>query len=174
MKKTISILAILLSVGSIGAKAQLKKDACALLTDAQINKTLGCNVKQAEEAMMKGIRCVHKAADFKTEATLEYYDWHSAQTAADMLKLGFDENKKNITAGKKAVGVYTTIKEFTEGGKNACIMTGPGDITSNGNLVRIQFVLGTSIVTFDTKGIDMAKVAPKAKEIYKAIVDNNK
>ena len=174
MKKSFSIVMFFLIFGCLGAQAQVKKDACALLTDAQINKIIGCTVKQAGAAIMKGARCSHKATDFKSEATLEYYDWHSVQTASDMLKLGYDDNKKNISAGKKAVGVYTTIKEFPEGGKYACIMTGPGDATTNGNMVRIQFLIGTTQVTFDTKGIDMGKVVPKAKEIYKAIIDNNK
>ena len=174
MRKSFSILLLLLSIYFQSAQAQLKKDACALLTDAQINKIIGCNVKQAGAAIMKGARCSHKAVDFKSEATLEFYDWHSEQTATDMLKLSFDDLKKRIATGQKTIGVYTTFKEFPEGGKNAYIVTGPGNETTNGNMVRIQFMLGTTIVTFDTQGIDMGKVVPKAREIYKAIMDNNK
>ena len=168
----IVLLAILFS--GFAGKAQIKIDACSLLTDQQINTLLGCHLKQAGTAILKGARCSHKAADIKSELTIEYYDWHSVQTAADMMKLNHDDCKKKIALNKKAIDIYTAIKDFPEAGNNALIMTGEGSVYSNGNVVRIQFQVGKFIVTIDTGGIEMGKVVSKAKEIYNAIMANNK
>ena len=159
---------------SINTTAQVKKDACALLSDQQINTIIGCNVKQSGTAMIKGIRCLHKSADAKSDIVLEYYDWHSEKTASDMMKLNHDDSKKKVAENKKAIDIYTAFKDFPEAGSNALILTGEGNITTDGNVVRIQFLIGTVIITVDTRGIDKNKVVPKAKEIYNAIISNNK
>jgi hypothetical protein len=175
MKRSVTIsLTTLLSVLCLLTKAQTPKDACSLIVDEQINKVIGCKVTQTGGSIMKGKYCTHKAADFKSEVTVQYYDWHTAKTAAEMQKMNYDENKKDIATGKKAVGVYTSIKDFPEGGQNAYIATGEGDLYSNGSVVRSQFFIGNIQYTFDTKGIDKNKVVSGMKEIYNIIRNNSK
>ena len=172
MKKACIIsLTLLLVVLSSRSFAQTK-DACVILTDAQINKILGCNMKQQGSGAVKGKYCKHTSADFKSEVVLQWYDWHSEKTAVDMQKLTYDGDKKDVASGKKAGGVYTAVKDFAEGGQYAFVATGEGDIYTNGNVTRLQFVIGAIQFTFDTQGMDKNKVVPKLKEIYAAIKNN--
>ena len=175
MKKTTTIiLTALLSVACVSSKAQIAKDACALITDEQIFKITGCKVTQQGNVKVNGKYCKHVSADFKSEVAFQYYDWHTEKTATDIQKRTYDDNKKDISQGKKAVGVYTSVKDISEGGPYAYVATGEGDVYTNGNVVRIQFLVGAIQYTFDTKGIPMSKVLSKAKEICSTIKNNSK
>ena len=175
MKKMTTIsLTALLSFAFLFSKAQAPKEACALITDEQINKIIGCKVAQQGGVKVKGMYCKHTGADFKSEVAVQYYDWHSEKTASDMQKLNYDGDKKDIAGGKKAGGIYTAVKDLSDEGPYAYVATGDGDIYTNGNVVRIQFFVGAIQYTFDTKGIPMSKVLPKAKEICNTIRNNSK
>ena len=91
-----------------------------------------------------------------------------------MLKSVRDGNEQSIKKGEAATGLYNEIKAFTEGGESAFYMTAPGNQYSPGYAVRGQFVLGTCMITVDTKGIDRGKVIPKLGEIYEIIKGNFK
>ncbi len=175
MKKTTALLLVaILCSTSLFTRAQGTKDACLLISDEQINKIIGCKVKQSGPSILKGARCTHKAADFKSDITLEYYDWHAAKTAQDMIKMNFDLEKKNIAEKHLSGGIFTAFKDFSAGGQNAFIETGAGDLTTNGNVVRMQFLIGSVVFTFDTRGIDMNKVVPNLDKIYAIIKTNYK
>jgi hypothetical protein len=175
MKKMMTIaLAAFLSIACLYAKGQAAKDACSLITDEQLNKILSCKVTQSGPSTVKGKHCVHKSADAKYDIVIEYYDWHNEKTAKDMMKRVYDQNKNDISANKKAVGIYTAFKDFPEGGQYAYVMTGDGDIYSNGNVVRLQYLAGNLQFTFDTRGLDKNKVLPKLKEILSMINSNNR
>ena len=173
MKKTTTItLTALLSVIFLFAKAQTPKDACSLISDAQINKIIGCHVSQQGNVKVNGKYCKHLSADAKIEVVVQYYDWHTASTAAQMQKMNYDGDRNDIAKGKKAGGIYTATKDFPEGGENAYIATGEGDLYTNGNVVRAQFFIGSIQYTFDTQGIDKNKVVAGLKEIYNTIKNN--
>lgn len=155
------------------SNAQKNNDACTLITTAQINQLIGCEVKDGK-GMMGNKYCVHKSGDSKVQVAIQYTNFSNNQAAASMLKLAHDENATNISQGKKAVGVYTVIKSFDGAGTGAYYMTSPGDVYTQGNLVRLQFVLGNALVSFDTTAIEMNKVVPKLAEIYKIIKGNFK
>lgn len=175
MKKSFLFLAHIAFSFAFGfsAHAQERLDACKLISTEQINKVLGSKVGEGVSTI-QGKRCAHKSADNKSSASMEYYDWQTANSAAEMLKMTYDGNSKSIASGKKAVGIYTAIKPFPEAGPSAFIMTGDGDVMSGGNVVRIQFGMGSKTFTFDTQGLDKDKVAAKAAGIYSIIKGNNK
>jgi hypothetical protein len=172
MKNYFSVMlaAALLFITAHGAFAQ-GKDACSLISTVQVNSLIGCHMKDGK-SVIAGKRCGRTSEDATSAVTLEYYDWHKSKTALDMLKMSFDESSKNIKSGKKAVGIYTSIKSFPGGGQNALIMTGEGSEFTNGNVVRIQFVIGSINYTFDTQGIERNKVTAKAIEIFNIIKTN--
>ncbi|WP_295799304.1 hypothetical protein [Mucilaginibacter sp.] len=167
--KTTLMLALLLLTSVV----QTKRDAATFITTAQINQLLGCDVKDAP-SKMGGKYCSRRSADNKTEVIVQYVDFYTVNGAASMLKSAYDGNTQSIAKGGVATGFYKDIKGFTEGGESAFYMTAPGDQYSPGNAVRTQFVLGTCMITFDTKGIERGKVIPKLGEIYKIIKGNFK
>jgi len=91
-----------------------------------------------------------------------------------MLKSIKSGNTSDINSGKKGAGIYADIKPFNAGGPSAFYMTSPGSEYSPGYLVRLQFTVGTCVITFDTKGIAPEKVIPKLPEIYNIIKGNYK
>jgi len=163
------MLALLL----IANVAQNKRDAATFITYAQINQLLGCDVKDAP-GKMGGKYCSRRSADNKTEVIVQYIDFYTANGAASALKSVHEGNAQSIAKGGVATGNYKEIKAFADGGESAFYMTSPGNQYSPGNAIRTQFVLGTCMITVDTKGIDEGKVIPKLGEIYKIIKGNFK
>jgi hypothetical protein len=166
-----TFLLIISIVSSPLIYAQDKKDACELITTSQINRIIGCKVKEGK-AVMNGQHCGRRSADDKVSVSMEYYDWKTPGTALYIMKTIYDEDSKNIAQGKKAVGVYSTIELFSVAGDHALIMTGKAD--ANDDLVRIQFVIGRCNFTFDTQGIEKGLVVSKAEEIFDTIRTNYK
>lgn len=171
MKATLLAIALLITWNC--SIAQTKNDACTLITTDQINQLLGCKVGDGK-SMMAGKYCEHHSADFKIKVLIQYTTYSSNKMAGEMLKMAYDENNKTISQGKKAVGIYNTIKNFDKAGPMAYYMTSPGNDYSPGELVRLQFVLGNDMLTMDTTGIDIDKVIAKLAEVYKIIKGNYK
>ena len=168
------LLVLSLSVYSSAMYAQGKNNPCDLISSGKINRLIGCNVREGI-SVMAGKRCNFNTEDAKVSVSLESYDWKNKGTAMEIMKTTYEEDAKNIAQGKKAVGMYNNIKLFPEAGEHALIMTGEGDATTNGNTVRIQFVLGSTVFTFDTQGIEKGKVDTKALvfiTLSKAITGN--
>ncbi len=94
----------------------------------------------------------------------------SLQTLAQS---GYNNNKQEITEGKKAVGTYTTFKEFFEGGSFAYFMTADSNDVGQTDLFRFQFPLGQYLVTFDSNGTPINEVKSKLADIYARIKKNS-
>jgi hypothetical protein len=171
MKAT--LMALFLFISWNYSIAQTKNDACALITTDQINQLLGCKVGDGK-AMMAGKYCTHQSSDAKIKVVVQYTAFSSNASANSMLKMAYDENAKDIAGGKKAVGIFNTIKTFDIAGTGAYYMTSPGNEYSPGNLVRLQFVHGTAMLSAETTGIDMDKVIAKLPDVYKIIKGNYK
>jgi hypothetical protein len=171
MKNTLALLLLFL-VGN-GAFAQTKSDAATLITTAQISQLFGVNVNDGK-SIMSGKYISHRSADNKTEVIVQYTDFHTPAAAADMLKREHDGSFDLVAKGQKAAGIYTEAKPVDFAGASAFYMTSPGNDYSPGNQVRLQFVLGSCMLTFDTKGIAKEKVTAKLGDVYKIIKGNFK
>jgi hypothetical protein len=171
MKTNVMVLFLFLAWNY--SMAQTKNDAATLITTDQINQLLGVKVGDSK-SIMGSKYCEHHSADFKSKVVVQYTAFSTSKAAADMLKMAYDENNKDITAGKKAVGIFTAIKTFSSAGPGAYYLTSPGNEYSPGHLVRLQFVLGTAMFSFETTGIEMDKVIAKLDDIFKIIKGNYK
>lgn len=171
MKNTLTLL--LLFVSWNNTYSQTKNDAATLITTAEINQLLGCNVNDGK-SIMAGKYVSHRSADNKTEVVVQYNDFHTASTAATLLKNSHDNVFDMVAKGQKASGVYTDAKPADFAGVSAYYMTAPGSEFSPGYQVRLQFVLGQCMISVDTRGVDKEKVIPKLGEIYKIIKGNFK
>lgn len=171
MKTTLTLLLLLLAGSS--AFAQTNNDAAALITTAQINQLFGCNVSDGK-SIMAGKYISHRSADNNTRVIVQYNDFHTPALAADMLKRERDGSFDLIAKGQKASGVYTEAKPLDFAGASAFYMTSPGNSYSPGYQLRMQFVLGSCMLTFDTNGIAREKVIAHLNDIYKIIKGNFK
>lgn len=151
-----------------GVTAGPMPDACTLLSRDEINSMLGCAVAEGT-SNAHGAYCARRSSDNAIQVAVQYVDFHSPSTAAMMIKTNYDNQAKQIADGKKAVDVYGTITAFAEGGTSAYVMTGDGTGMTRSHLIRLQFVLGGYLVTFDADGLDPATVTPKLPAIYALI-----
>ena len=163
-------LAIILSAES-HAQGKLS-DVRILASAASINEILGSNIVEGPSSV-KGTYSERKSADGAESAILQYVDFHDNKTAEMMLKMNLDGNKADLAQNKIITGIYETIAEFPKGGANASVMTGSGVNSAWKNLVRMQFALGSYLITFDTRGIPVGQVTPKLPAIFSLIKKNS-
>ena len=168
MKITL-MLALLFIISAV----QNTRDAATFITTAQINQLLSCNVKDGV-SKLSGKYCSRWSADNKTGVIVQFNDFHTPNDGAMMIKNAFENSAKMVKDGQKASGFYTEVTPFAEGGTSAFIMTAPGTEFSPGYNTRTNFLLGSCMVTVDTRGIDRSKVIPKLGEIYRIIKGNFK
>jgi len=147
-------------------------DAAILAPAAAINEILGTHIAEGPSSL-KGKYCSRKSPDGSEETVIQYTDFHDSKTAQSMLQMNFEGNQKDIAQNKLAVGIYETITLFPDAGANANVMTGTGTNAAWKNNVRFQFVLGSYLVSFDTRGTPMASVIEKLSAIYKMIKTNS-
>lgn len=154
---------------SITLCAQPKKpEACFLITNDEIKQVLGVTLIEPKSATLAAY-CSRKSTDATIEAIIQYVDGFTPSAAMMLIKSNFDGIPKQLAAGKKATGVYTTFKPIPEAGAYAYYLTAADDGYGGINLVRFQFTVGQYLITFDTKGIDIPTVAAKLSNIYKLI-----
>jgi len=164
-----SLLVLFFCSVSISLIAQPKKpEACTFITNEEIKQLLGVSLEEPKSNTLVAY-CSRKSTDSKKEAVVQYVDGFSVGSATMLIRSNFEGIPKQIAAGKKATGVYTTFKAMPEAGAYAYYMTGEGDGYGGFNLVRFQFTIGQYLITFDTKGIDMPLVISKLPEVYKII-----
>lgn len=172
-KPSLLIIISLLIVFTTQVYGQVNTNVCALITTEQIHNLFGCNVKDGTSTKTKNsARCQHVSSDGKKTVYLEYYDYGTGKAALGMMKMTYDYAEKDIQSGKKTGGVYTVMKPFAEGGPYAMVLTGEGSEYTNGNVVRLQFVLGSCKFVFNVEGTEMKKVVSKLGEVY-TIIKNN-
>lgn len=168
MKKNIIFTFFFLFV-SIQTFAQ--KKACDLLDVAFINKTLGTSLQYDPNSI------VNKSGKFQCRYTdANSYDKNAGvglldakiYSGYDMLKIEFDNNQKDITAGKKAIGKFTIIIAVPKAGANAYYMIGPKD-TYTPEAFTFKFRKGDYVVVFSTNDIPAEISIKKIDEIFQAL-----
>ena len=143
-------------------------DACGLISTESLNSIFDIKLRDGISTM-KGSYCLRNTEDTKIEVVVQYVKFSTQKTAQSMLEMNLANNQSTIASHKKAVGIYDDIKVFPSAGESAHVMTGESQIYSPPDNSRLQFVLDSYLVTFDTRGILRATVSEKLPQIYAII-----
>jgi len=176
MKKFIFITGIIIALFCFNCHvfAQIKTvvDASKLISDVQISGLFGCKVKLKPPTMK--CNCYHVSDDKKVAIAINATPFKDKDIANDMLKMNYTNCCRDISTKKKTIAVYDSIQPFPTGGENAHCLSGKGDKQNPGDVTRLQFVSGNTLITFDTKGVDRQKVFSNLFVIYAIMKSNNR
>ena len=148
-----------------------QKKACDLIEVATINKILGTNLIYDPNSI------VNKSGKFDCRYTVAgSYDKNigvglleaKIYSGYDMLKIEFDNNQKDIAAGKKAIGKFTKIVAVPKAGANAYYMIGPKD-TYTPEAFTFKFRKGDYVVVFSTNDIPAEVSIKNIDEIFQVL-----
>ena len=129
--------------------------ACDVVTVAQINSVLGAHLTYDPNSIInKSGKFECRYTDPSTPGTFVSIGLLSAKIdyGYDMLKTDFDNQKREIGAGRKAVGKYTKFFPFPTGGATSFYMTGEKDDYSPSSF-SFKFRKGDYIVSLTVENL---------------------